>query len=106
MIRSLALLLIAAIASGHSWYEDACCGKGDCRPVPADDVLEISEGVWKYLPTGNVFDNAGVNRRVRPSKDKSFHVCIGPDQLVPATPLPGFIMAPGPSFCIYVVQGN
>ena len=106
MIRSLALLLIATIVSGHSLYDPACCDKGDCRPVPAEDVLEISEGVWKYLPTGQVFENSEIHVRVRPSKDQRFHVCIGKPHLIPATPKPGFIMGPGIGFCIYIVQGN
>jgi len=106
MRRSLALLVLATPALAHSWYDNACCGDGDCRPVPATDVRELSEGVWKYLPTGHTFQNGGIYRRVRPSKDAHFHVCIGRPYLEPATPLPGFITVPGLGFCIYIVQGN
>ena len=97
------LLLTATSAAAHSWYDSFCCSESDCRPVPADQVLEISEGVWKYLPTGNTFYNEGKFRRIRPSKDDRFHVCIGRPH---AEPGQGFKLVPGISHCIYVVQGN
>lgn len=97
MIRSLALLLVAAIASGHGWYEEWCCDNSHCKPVPESDVVEIAEGVWKYLPTGNIFrDEPPLIKRIRPSKDKNFHVCIGSTA----------VRSLGFSYCIYIVQGN
>jgi hypothetical protein len=102
MIRSLALLLIAVIVGGHSapqgWaYEEWCCDNSHCKAVPASDVAEIESGVWKYLPTGNIFkDEPPLIKRIRPSKDKNFHVCIG------ATA----VRSLGFSYCIYIVQGN
>lgn len=77
----------------HSWYDADCCGEGDCVPVPATDVVEI-EGGWKYLPTGNEFRNEGLIRRIRPSRDRNFHVCIGKK----AHDL-------GRSYCIYILSG-
>lgn len=64
--------LISSAASSHSWYDPDCCSDRDCRPVDADDMAEIGGGCWKYLPTGATF----CGNRVRPSKDKHWHVCI------------------------------
>lgn len=71
----------------HSWYDADCCSEQDCYEVPDEDVVEIEDGKWKHLPTGAVFER----RKVRPSKDGHFHVCIHPKL--------------GPQ-CIYIVQGS
>jgi hypothetical protein len=80
--------LLAGYAWGHSWYDWDCCADNDCKPVPAEDVAEIVGG-WKYLPTGNEFKDP---KRIRPSHDGNFHVCINPSNKQ--------------SLCIYIVSGT
>lgn len=73
-------------ARAHGWYDADCCSTTDCFPVRPEAVLEI-EGGWKYLPTGVEFKDKS---RIRPSKDRNFHVCI----------------SNGRPLCIYILQGT
>lgn len=86
-------LLINAISSAraHSWYDAECCSNQDCKPVVTEDVVEIEDGGWKYLPTGTVFRRD----QVKPSRDRHFHVCIGVAEWNRGKP-----------YCIYVLQGT
>ena len=84
IVATLALSLVLPV---HSWYDHECCSDTDCRPVLAEDLDEVEPGVWKYLPTGNMFRGP----QVRPSRDANFHVCIG---------------ASGTSYCVYVQSGT
>jgi hypothetical protein len=81
-----ALAFFTTMARPHSWYEGDCCSNNDCFKVANEDVVEI-EGGWKYLPTGNEFKDP---KKIRPSRDGKFHVCI-----MGTT-----------SMCIYIVQGT
>lgn len=85
-------LVLAAmfLLPAHSWYDPQCCGGTDCQPVPADSLIELSEGRWRYLPTGNVFERT----QVHPSRDGKFHVCIG-----------NKAHDKGRSYCVYILQG-
>lgn len=66
------------------WYDEGCCNKQDCRPVPYEDVEEIGPDKWLHKPTGLVFENVGDDEfdednyryQVRPSQDGRFHVCF------------------------------
>lgn len=69
----------------HSWYDPECCSTADCRPVPSYEVEEIGPGVWLHRPTGLKFEG----NKVRPSRDKNYHVCI----------------AGNFPYCIYILQG-
>ena len=88
------VLLIAAFMLVHSWYDPICCSDRDCRPVPATDVLEI-EGGWKHLPSGAIFRDEPNIKRIRPSHDSNFHVCLGNT--------PSNMNFP---YCIYILQGT
>lgn len=77
----------------HSWYDAACCSQTDCEPVASEDVQEI-DGGWLYRPTGNVFRDEGNIKRIRPSQDRNFHVCIGKHD-----------WNMGKSMCIYILSG-
>ena len=68
------LLLISAHSSirAHSWYDQSCCSDRDCHPVNSDDLVEVENGCWKYLPTGARF----CGNQVKPSQDKHWHVCV------------------------------
>jgi hypothetical protein len=91
-IKSLLLLLaLAGSAQAHSWYDPECCNTQDCRPVETEDVVEIENGVWKYLPTGQEFRG----KQIRPSRDNHFHVCIGNQP-----------WNDGRAYCIYILSGS
>ena len=79
------LLVAAFLILAHSWYAPECCGDGDCKPVSADEVVELSEGRWKHIPSGSIFQRS----QVKPSQDGRFHVCIVGENV----------------YCIYIVQG-
>ena len=81
------LLLTIASSFGHSWYDASCCSNRDCHPVNAEDVIELENGSWKYLPLNIVF----TKDKVKPSRDGKFHVCYGPESHYP--------------FCIYILMG-
>lgn len=86
-------LAVGAFMLVHSWYDHDCCSDQDCKPVPATDVVEI-EGGWKYLPTGAIFRDTPEKKRIRPSQDRNFHVCIGRSEWDKNFP-----------YCIYILQG-
>jgi hypothetical protein len=64
-------------ARAHSWYATDCCNIDDCYPVPAEAMEEIGPDIWRYKVTGNIFKNDMYFKRIRPSQDGGFHVCIG-----------------------------
>lgn len=90
MIKFLLMVGFLVLSNGssraHSWYDYECCSQRDCRAVSSEEVLELSEGKWKYLPLAVVFER----NMVKNSKDSRFHVCISPLN----TPL-----------CIYILSG-
>lgn len=96
IIATLAALAIAfslfmmSRLSAHSWYEWDCCSGQDCWPVADEEVEEIRDG-WQHLPTGAEFRNEGPVVRIRPSRDRRFHVCVQSSSLK--------------GLCIYVRQG-
>jgi hypothetical protein len=51
------LLLLALVtgAGAHSWYPPSCCSDRDCYAIETDQLIELADGSWKYLPTGAVF---------------------------------------------------
>lgn len=85
------LLCLTGMAGAHSWYPIECCSGQDCQPVSVDDLVEQSDGSWKYLPTGLVFPK----ETIRPSQDRHFHVCIGRHSFNFGKPL-----------CAFVLQGS
>lgn len=87
-----ALVAFVAVAEAHSWYEGACCSNNDCWPVHDDEVVEMRGGGWKHLPTGAEFRDRPGDVRVRPSRDRHFHVCVRPNSYE--------------GLCIYVRQGT
>jgi hypothetical protein len=91
LLIALALVVSAKKARTHEWYDHDCCNIRDCRPVLDSDVSENAKGVWKYLPTGATFANEPTFKRIRPSKDNRYHVCVS---------LNGAI-----GYCIYIVTG-
>lgn len=77
----------------HSWYDHDCCRADDCFAVANEDVEQTADG-WKYLPTGNEFKDEKTMRRIRPSQDTFYHVCIGKRT-----------WDKGKSYCIYILLG-
>ena len=90
----MATLLMTAFLLVHSWYDYDCCSDEDCRPVPATDVVEI-EGGWKHIPSGAIFKDTPEKKRIRPSHDRHFHVCLGNKPYNMNFP-----------YCIYILQGT
>lgn len=86
----VALVCWPFFAFAHSWYEEDCCHDQDCGPVAAEDVEELANGDWRYIPENKVFSKA--DGRVRPSRDGRFHVCLSKNARWP--------------YCIYIVQGT
>ena len=82
----LMLVFLSSPALAHSFYDYDCCSDRDCHPVNSDDLVEVEDGCWKYLPTGAKF----CGKQVRPSQDKHWHVCIG---------------AGGQPYCAYIQMG-
>lgn len=92
-VLALVLLLLAGEASSHDWYDSDCCSGRDCAPVAYEDVEQLSDGGWRYVPLNVKFTRG----QVRPSKDNHFHVCVGESQDLDGT------VHRYPR-CIYVVQ--
>lgn len=69
-----ALLVTAAIANAHDWYESACCSGKDCAPVPEGSVVETHDGIvvkgWGILSESD--------GRIRWSQDDRDHICARP----------------------------
>lgn len=80
------LILTLKFANAHSWYAPECCNGEDCRPVPAEEVIETETG-WKHLPSGKEFRKD----QVKPSQDRHFHICVS---------------RYGTPYCIYILQGT
>lgn len=93
ILAAVVFVTLCAYAIAHSWYDADCCSINDCYPVPADSVIEMRDG-WKHIPTNTFFKDEKHIKRIRPSKDRSFHVCIVGDANVGYT-----------GRCIYVLQG-
>lgn len=73
-------------ATAHSWYPPECCSDKDCFPI-AYDELEPVPGGYLYTPR-NLFFPAS---KVRDSKDKYLHVCIGTYDFNMGKPLCAFV---------------
>ena len=64
------------VAHAHSWYPMGCCNskadspRGDCEPVPCDELVENQDGTWKYHKT--TFQRS----QVHPSLDQFCHACV------------------------------
>jgi hypothetical protein len=76
-VIAAALIVSAKKARAHSWYATDCCNIDDCYPVATEAMEEIGPDIWRYKVTGNVFKNEPNFKRIRPSQDGGFHVCIG-----------------------------
>lgn len=67
-----AIKFIAAFVMVHMWYENACCGGNDCKPVPDGTVVEQKDGVevkgWGKLSYSD--------QRLHWSQDDSDHLCV------------------------------
>lgn len=85
LIGIVAFFAILIAAQAHDWYDPQCCSGEDCRPVPAEEVIETETG-WKHLPSGIEFRKD----QVKPSKDRHFHICVSKY---------------GTPYCIYILQG-
>jgi hypothetical protein len=92
MLVIYALITFVAVsrARAHSWYDQDCCHDRDCGPVSMEDVEELANGDWRYIPENKIFSKA--EGRVRPSHDGKFHVCLQPHTRFP--------------YCIYILQGT
>jgi hypothetical protein len=51
---------------------DSCCDPRDCKAVPANDVVELANGDFRYLPTGETIPRA----ETRPSPDDQYWRCF------------------------------
>lgn len=81
-LLAMALLIWAATAHAHSFYDLECCQDKDCRPVACSEVRRVGPGwVWK--------DRSFTPAMLRFSPDGNCHVCVG--------------VAP---HCIYLPQGS
>lgn len=91
---ALLLVTLPTITRAHDWYDSGCCSGHDCHPISScDDLVELKDGTYKYLPTGDVF------HRVLPSQDKKCHVCVG----ITPTEEGGQVRTPR---CVYILQGT
>lgn len=79
-------------AQSHEWYDHDCCNTKDCYMVQDDEVGESAKGEWKHFPTGATFKDEIGMKRIRPSKDSHFHVCISKYSRI--------------GYCIYIVSGT
>jgi hypothetical protein len=68
-----AMLLCAAPAAAHEWYDYECCSKNDCRQTTLGEVDRRDDG-WFVNVTGELipFDDF----RVRRSQDAIMHICL------------------------------
>lgn len=81
----LITLTLGSLALAHSWYPIKCCSDKDCSPIPCEQIVEQSEGTYKYLDY--VFQASNVH----PSLDRFCHACISES----GTPL-----------CLFIVQNS
>lgn len=83
------LALWPTLAMAHEWYAPECCGGKDCHPLADSDVREGPAG-WQ-TPAGLI---GYQDKRVRPSQDGRFHICIQDNKA--NKPYPPFML------CFYV----
>ncbi|MCR4264682.1 hypothetical protein [Nitratireductor sp. ZSWI3] len=73
----LTALVLAVPVSAHEapsgWnYPMECCSNRDCQQIPANDVIERSEG-YLVKPTGETLSYT--DSRLRKSPDGVYHLC-------------------------------
>lgn len=76
------LPIIAAVAqfiTVHMWYENACCGGMDCKPV-ADGVVEDRQQGVEVNGFGLLSYS---DPRLRWSQDNSDHLCVSNSTMTP-----------------------
>lgn len=90
-------------AGPNHWYENDCCNFGDCEYIAAEMVRETPAGYvttirpgthpkWPITRRANlVLTYAYHDKKVRPSRDAFWHVCI---------------RASGEPLCLYVIGGG
>mgnify|MGYP003500616992 CR=1 FL=1 len=72
-------------------FDPACCGNGDCKPIPASDIRETASG-YLIVPTNEVIPYQSSKVRVSPD-GKSYRCSVGGKRT-------------GNTYCVYVNKGG
>lgn len=98
-VAGLSLLSVTAYcvpARAHSWYSSYCCTGKDCVEANAGTVIP-SKGGWRVIvkpgqhpmaPNGFEELVPYDDKRIQPSQDDNFHICILPKVDTAYTKLP------------------
>jgi len=76
----VALMMLAAPAAGHEWYDPACCNEVHCHPVADGVVQQLGFGVSVRLDT-HTLTIPYSDPRLRWSRDDHDHICSNGSQV-------------------------
>ena len=72
----ISIIFLSSPASGHSWYDLACCSERHCKPFHGTIYRNKTDYILEDEGTTFIFPE----RDVRQSEDDDYRICKLPDE--------------------------
>lgn len=69
LLKCVLLIPLTILLMAHSWYPNECCSGKDCKPIPCEEITEVSSNLMRYK------DLEFKGPMIRDTKDNSCHIC-------------------------------
>jgi hypothetical protein len=77
LAATIAIMIDAKVAEGHSWYDWECCSGEDCMVVERMEYKDNKTYFYtKKYDFPIVMENSEVTKKAKASKDADWHICV------------------------------